>query len=200
MLWRALETTKETSTEIAAALRQLLLVGQRPGEVAGALQAELKNIDDPKNARWEIDAGRMKARRGHVVPLAPMARELFRDMLARRREEGDKTSIFASRFSGRTTLARHSLSQALRRVIARLKPEGADADPIGRCKPTRRLRMILEEPSRPAWRRLAFRARTVSPSLPTKPATFTAPSMTNTSGCAKSGGHWKRGSATSPRF
>lgn len=130
VLWRALETTKETSTEIAAALRQLLLVGQRPGEVAGALQAELKNIDDPKNARWEIDAGRMKARRGHVVPLAPMARELFRDMLARRREEGDKTSIFASRFSGRTTLARHSLSQALRRVIARLKPEGADADPI----------------------------------------------------------------------
>ena len=132
VLWRALATTEETGTHIATALRVLLLVGQRPGEVAGALQAEIKNIDDLKNARWEIPAERMKARRPHVVPLAPMARELFCDMLARRREEGDKSGVFASRFFGRPTLARHSLSQALRRVIARLKPEGADADVI-RC-------------------------------------------------------------------
>jgi integrase len=130
VLWRALDNTEETSAEIATALRILLLVGQRPGEVAGAVQAELKNIDDPKNARWEIPHERMKARRPHVVPLAPMTRELFCDMLARRWEEGDKTGIFASRFVGRATLARHSLSQTLRRVIARLSPEGADADVI----------------------------------------------------------------------
>ena len=130
VLWRALDNTEETSAEIATALRVLLLVGQRPGEVAGAVQAELKNIDEPKNARWEIAAERMKARRPHVVPLTPMARELFSNMLARRREEDDKTGIFASRFIGRATLARHSLSQALRRVITRLSPEDVNADVI----------------------------------------------------------------------
>jgi integrase len=130
VLWRALATTEETGTHIATALRVLLLVGQRPGEVAGALQAEIKNIDDLKNARWEIPAERMKARRPHVVPLAPMARELFCDMLARRRQEGNKTGVFVSRFFGRPTLARHSLSQALRRIIARMESDGANADAV----------------------------------------------------------------------
>ena len=130
VLWRALEATKETSVEIAAALRVLLLVGQRPGEVAGALQSEFKNIDDPRNARWEIPAQRMKARRPHVVPLAPMARELFSGILARRREESDKIGIFASRFLDRATVARHTLSRALRRVIATLGPEVANADAL----------------------------------------------------------------------
>jgi integrase len=130
VLWRALGNTEATSIEIATALRLLLLVGQRPGEIAGALQIELANIDDQKNARWEIPAERMKARRAHVVPLAPMARKLFCDMLARRREEGGKAGIFASRFLGRATLARHSLSQALRRVVAELKPDGVGADAI----------------------------------------------------------------------
>jgi integrase len=129
-LWRALEATKETAVEIATALRVLLLVGQRPGEVASAVQSELKNIDDPRNARWEIPAERMKARRPHVVPLASMARALFRDMLARRREEGDKTGLFASRFLGRATITRPALSRALRRVIGRMQPEGADAHAI----------------------------------------------------------------------
>jgi integrase len=130
VLWRALENTQATSSEITTALRLLLLVGQRPGEIAGALQSELANIDEPSNARWEIPAERMKARRAHVVPLAPMARKLFCDMLARRRQEGSKAGIFASRFLGRATLARHSLSQALRRVIAELKPDGVGADAI----------------------------------------------------------------------
>jgi integrase len=130
VLWHALENTQATTAEIAAALRLLLLVGQRPGEIAGALQTEIVNIDDPANARWEIPAERMKARRPHVVPLAPMARKLVCGMLARRRAEGSKAGIFASRFLGRATLARHSLSQALRRVIAELKPDGADVDAV----------------------------------------------------------------------
>jgi len=130
VLWRALDTTRATSVEVATALRVLLLVGQRPGEITGALQAELVSIDEPDNARWEIPAARMKARQPHIVPLAPMARELFCAMLARRREEGSKAGIFASRFLGRATLARHSLSQALRRVIAELQPGGDDTDAI----------------------------------------------------------------------
>jgi integrase len=76
----------------------------------------------------------MKARRAHVVPLAPMAQALFQDALMRRRSEGDRSGLFASRFTTRETLARHSLSQALRRIIARMEPDGADAEAVRSLK------------------------------------------------------------------
>src|SRR5262249_40055439 len=73
VLWRALDAANGTGKDIAAALQVILLTGQRPGEVAGAVQSELAKADDPQNVRWEIPAARMKGRRPHVVPLAPMA-------------------------------------------------------------------------------------------------------------------------------
>ena len=72
----------------------------------------------------------MKARRPHVVPLAPMAHRIFEDAIARRREDGDKAGVFGSRYFNRETLARHSLSQALRRIVSKLPPEGADAEAV----------------------------------------------------------------------
>src|SRR5262249_6334305 len=87
-------------------------------------------LDDPDNARWEIPARRMKARRPHVVPLAPMARALFLETVARRRTQEDGEGVFASRFLSRTTLARHSLSQALKRIISQLAPRGPEADAV----------------------------------------------------------------------
>ena len=72
----------------------------------------------------------MKARRPQVVPLAPMALRIFEDAIARRREEGDKGGVLGSRYLNRETLARHSLSQALRRIIAGLEPKGPDAEAI----------------------------------------------------------------------
>jgi integrase len=135
ILWRAIETSGDMSADIADALRALLLTGQRPGEIAGAGQHELLAIDDVKQARWEIPAERMKARRPHVVPLAPMARAIFDDAIARRREQGESANgVFASRFLNRDTLARHSLSQALRRTIARLEQSGRVADEMERLK------------------------------------------------------------------
>ena len=121
--------------DVADALRALLLTGQRPGEIAGAGQRELLSLDDPAQTRWEIPAERMKARRPHVVPLAPMARSIFDTAVARRREQGEKVNgVFASRFLSRDTLARHSLSQALRRTIARLEPRGEYAEVVETLK------------------------------------------------------------------
>jgi integrase len=128
-LWNALNGSEETSIDVGEALKALLLTGQRPGEVAGALQHELVYLDGAE-PRWELPAERMKSRRPHVVPLAPMARGLFQDALARRRIEGDKAGVFASRFLNRDTLARHTLSQALRRIIANLRPVGPDGEAI----------------------------------------------------------------------
>jgi integrase len=129
-VWRALEAANGAGRDVAAALQALLLTGQRPGEVAGATQSELVQADDPYNARWEIPSGRMKARRAHVVPLAPMARRLFLAAIERRRAQEDRAGVFASRFLSRDTLARHSLSQALKRVIAQLDRKGPDADAV----------------------------------------------------------------------
>jgi integrase len=102
--------------------------------MVGAAQGEIAALDDPHNARWEIPAGRMKARRPHVVPLLPMARQLFLEAIARRRTQDDKSGIFASRFLARNTLARHSLSQALRRVIRSLKVKGPAAAAVRSLK------------------------------------------------------------------
>jgi integrase len=126
VLWRALERTEETSRDIADALRVVLSTGLRPGEAAGLQQRDVVNGE-----RLEIPAERMKARRPHVVPLCPMARSIIEGALERRRDEGSKGGVFGSRFLARETLARHTLSQALRRVIARLKPESkADAEVV----------------------------------------------------------------------
>jgi integrase len=137
MLWRAFEVEAHqslTAQDIMAALQALLLTGQRPVEITGALQRELVNIDDPKAARWEIAAERMKKRRPHVVPLAPMALRVFRESVARRREQGEKVAVFGSRYATRETLARNSLSVAVRRLIPKLAAEGPDAEIIERLK------------------------------------------------------------------
>jgi integrase len=134
VLWRALDESADMAVDVAAALKLLLLCGQRPGETAGALQRELIAFHDSRQARWEIAAERMKARRSQVVPLAPMARGIFSDALARRQAEGERSGVFASRFMGRNTLARHSLSQALRRLIDRLKVEGPHAEAVETLK------------------------------------------------------------------
>jgi integrase len=133
VLWAALDAAGResiTGIDVAEALKALLLTGQRPGEVSGAMQAELVNLESAKDARWEIPAARMKKRRPHVVPLAPLARTIFADSVARRRVEGGKIGVFGSRYTERDTLARHSLSQALRRIVALLNADGADAEAV----------------------------------------------------------------------
>lgn len=130
VLWAALEAPTGITIDTADALRFLLLTGQRPGEVSGMVKAELTYLDTPREARWEIPAARMKARRPHVVPLTPMASAILKGALARREADGDGESIFASRFFKRATLARHSLSQGLSRIIERLEPSGPDAEAV----------------------------------------------------------------------
>ena len=53
------------------AMRLILLLGQRPGEVAGM------RWDEIDGSLWRIPAGRMKAGRAHVVPLSRQALALI---------------------------------------------------------------------------------------------------------------------------
>lgn len=67
-LW---EETKNASSMTALILRLTLLLGQRPGEVAGMRQSEIKdNV-------WTIPASRTKNKRAQVVPLPNFAIELL---------------------------------------------------------------------------------------------------------------------------
>ncbi|RYE82047.1 MAG: hypothetical protein EOP19_17145, partial [Hyphomicrobiales bacterium] len=102
-----------------------------PGEVAGIEQAEIVDIGKPREARIDIPAFRMKAGRAHLVPLAPIARDLVLAALKRREDEGDEQALLASRYYNRASLARHSLSHALRRIIPAIKADhAADAKAV----------------------------------------------------------------------
>jgi integrase len=118
-LWCALETA-DALPGIVAALKLILVLGQRPGEVAGMAADELHDLDDPRAALWSIPAHRMKARRAHLVPLPPLTREILLAELARPRRSD---FVFEGRFARR--MARNSLSLALHRVIKGLGDDGA---------------------------------------------------------------------------
>ncbi|MBR0749113.1 integrase arm-type DNA-binding domain-containing protein [Bradyrhizobium japonicum] len=139
VLWRALEKT-EAAPGIVAALKCLLLLGQRPGEVAGMAVSELDHIKDDRSARWQLPAGRMKARRIHVVPLPPLACGIVAAEIERQRKADPKARpefVFASKFAERARLARHSLSQALSRIIGELDDGGDDAEAVASLKANR---------------------------------------------------------------
>ena len=110
VLWAALD-----DGSVAAALRFVMLTGLRPGEAAGATIAELADFDNSVRARLEIPGSRMKGARAHVVPLAPLAQQIVRAQLDRAVE--GQEHLFPSAFADKGPVARHSLSQALRRVI-----------------------------------------------------------------------------------
>lgn len=131
VLWRAIGEGS-VSDSVAAALRFVLLTGLRPGEAAGAAIAELADMENSGRARLEIPADRMKGRRGHVVPLAPMALEIVQEQLSC--ATLGQEHLFPSHFEKRGPIARHSMSQGLRRVIVGLRLIEEDADAIERLK------------------------------------------------------------------
>jgi integrase len=116
-----------TSDTIRRALRLILLTAQRPGEVAGMMLSELHDLDGSK-PHWIIPAARTKNKKAeHTVPLSPAAVGLIGEALSVPQDEKDGANeqpasndraVFASKFEGVTTLARHSLSQAVRRIVA----------------------------------------------------------------------------------
>jgi integrase len=139
VLWQAFEKAK-AAPGIVAALKTLLLLGQRPGEVAGMAAGELHHLDNDRTAHWELPASRMKARRVHVVPLPPLAREIVVAAIARQRTASPETKpefVFASKFAERARLARHSLSQALGRIIEELDDGGDDVETVASLKADR---------------------------------------------------------------
>lgn len=110
----------EVTETVALALKGILLTAQRPGEVAGMMLSELHDLASAA-PHWIIPRLRTKNKKSeHTVPLSPAAVLLIQEALEISNEYAkgkNDRPVFASRFEGVTTLARHSLSQAVRRLV-----------------------------------------------------------------------------------
>jgi integrase len=114
------EAATRATPIVRLALRGILLTAQRPSEVAGMMLSELNDLDGEK-PHWIIPRHRTKNKKAeHTVPLSPAALALIRQGLEASREgwqgKNDRP-VFAGRFEGVKTLARHSLSHAVRRIV-----------------------------------------------------------------------------------
>jgi integrase len=109
-----------TAGTVRRALKLIILTAQRPGEVAGMMLSELHNLDGTA-PHWIIPAARTKNKKAeHTVPLSPAAVRLIGEALDASQDEtpgANDQPVFGSKFESVTTLARHSLSQAVRRII-----------------------------------------------------------------------------------
>ena len=93
----------------SAALHLLMLTAVRPGELRGALWAEV----DLDAAQWRIPAARMKMRAEHVVPLSRQAVQVLRGMQALR---GADKLVFPSPYYPGKPLSENTLNSALARM------------------------------------------------------------------------------------
>ncbi|MRG55694.1 tyrosine-type recombinase/integrase [Phyllobacterium sp. SYP-B3895] len=138
VLWRAIDKAN-LAAGVKAALHVLALTGQRPAEISGLELKELHYLDTDE-AYADIPAHRMKARRRHVWPISKPVAAIIKREIARQQEEAEADDrpmgeyIFASRFLSRERVARHSLSQALRRIIPALDETGEDGEIVKRLK------------------------------------------------------------------
>jgi len=94
---------------VTAALKLSALTFVRPGELQKALWSE---IDLPR-AQWRISAERMKMREEHIVPLAPQAIVIIRDLASFR---DDSKFLLPSIWSGRRPISENTVNLALRRL------------------------------------------------------------------------------------
>jgi integrase len=110
-----------TSDTVRRALKLILLTAQRPGEVAGMMLSELHDLDGPA-PHWIIPRARTKNKKDeHTVPLSPAAVRLIGEARDASQDEtpgANDQPVFGSKFEAVTTLARHSLSQAVRRIVS----------------------------------------------------------------------------------
>jgi integrase len=100
------------SPPVGLALRLVLVLGCRPGEIAGMARAEIEFDRLGAPASWTIPASRSKNRKMHYVPFPPLARDLVAEAL---KLSGSSEFVFASPTSD-GPIAGHALSVAMARL------------------------------------------------------------------------------------
>jgi integrase len=77
-LWTLLDGYEHMTVDSKAAIKLLIITGQRVESILAAPRSEF----DCERGIWDIPANRMKAKRSHVVPLHPMAIEIIQQQMA----------------------------------------------------------------------------------------------------------------------
>lgn len=108
-LLRAIDTY-EGSFVTRCALRLAPLLFVRPGELR---QAEWTEFDLGKKAEWRIPAARMKSREQHLVPLAPQALAILRELQPL---TGSGRLVFPGVRSRTRPMSENTINAALRRL------------------------------------------------------------------------------------
>ncbi|GLQ20876.1 tyrosine-type recombinase/integrase [Algimonas porphyrae] len=108
-LVRAIWDYQGGSLEIRTALKLMVLLYPRPGELRKAVWEEF----DLEKGTWTIPAERMKSRRQHKKPLPRTAIHLLRSL---RSYGAQQTLTFASILSYGKPISENTLNQALRRM------------------------------------------------------------------------------------
>ena len=200
VLWQALEKA-EAAPGIVAALKSLLLLGQRPGEVAGMAVSELHHLDNDRTAHWELPPEPHEGAQGsRGAAAAAGARdrdaEIARQRAATPRPSRNLSSPPSSRsargWRGTVCRRRWAASSRSSTIAATTPRRWRTSRPIGRR------RMISDARSRPDWHASGFRATIGLPCWPIPTATSTKFTI-NTSGCRRSARRSKCGSDTCAR-
>jgi integrase len=110
-LWRGV-MLPPVSQPVGLALRLVLALGCRPGEVAGMARSEIEFDQRGAPVSWTVPASRSKNRKAHYVPLPPLARDLVVEAL---KLSGSSAFVFPSPTNG-GPIAGHALSVAMARL------------------------------------------------------------------------------------
>lgn len=104
------------------ALRLELLMGTRPGEVAGMWRSELDALGDPAKAVWSIPGARTKNGKDHVLPLCSLALATVQEAigLTERKDMPNDFPVFPARHQPDKPMTAHALAKAMNRLAAEL--------------------------------------------------------------------------------
>lgn len=120
-------------------LRLLLLTGQRRGEVAGAMKAELQL--EGKEPIWTIPADRTKNGLLHRLPLCPLARAEFGRAAA---ASGESPYLFPSQEAPlENSITPMAVTRAMNRLVTQLKMSTVSPHDLRRTVGTEMARMGL---------------------------------------------------------
>jgi integrase len=127
LFWRRAVETPAVSHATGLALRLLLVLGARVGEIAGMTRGELE-LQKGKPVAWTLPAERAKNGRALLLPLPPLASRLIAEALTL----VDKGDAVFSRDD--RSMIGHDLTRAMRRVGAAL-PKGEPGVDTWRADP-----------------------------------------------------------------
>jgi integrase len=126
------------------ALRLQLLVGGRPGEIAGIRRSEIEHLDQPGKAVWTVPGERTKNKLPHMVPLESAALKIINARIAKIEDaqlpvgaaRKNDFPIFPARNKPDKSMTAHALARAMFRLAEKLAGSWAGVKSWKALRPT----------------------------------------------------------------